>query len=116
MATTVYNDSYISFIETPMEDFGDPNTWKDFLEVQLNFQPESVGSFWVEAENEYGLRSGTAARAPKALTTTNLKNGAKTFLNLKGRRVKIRLWVITNNFTPWVLRDISVGWLPGKEN
>jgi hypothetical protein len=101
-------------MEFPLNDLGDPNTLKDFLEVQLNFQPGSEGSYWLEAENEYGQRSGTVQRNPKALDVR--KNSPKTFLNLKGRSIKIRIWIITDNYNPWVLRDISVGWLVGVEN
>lgn len=112
---TTYDNHSISFLETAMEDFGDPNTWKDFLEVQINFQPGSVGFVWVEAENEFGQRSGTTRRAPKPINTTR-GNGPKFFLNLKGRRIKIRVWILTDNHFPWVQPDISVGWLVGVEN
>jgi hypothetical protein len=111
---STYAQHSLAFIELPLNDLGDPNTLKDFLEVQLNFQPGSSGSYWLEGENELGYRSGTTLRAPKVVDVKH--NSPKTFLNLKGRSVKIRIWIITDNYNPWVLRDISVGWLVGVEN
>lgn len=114
---TTYATHQLAIIETPMEDLGDPESWKDLLEVQLNFQPGSQGLYWLEVENELGRRSGTTGKAPKDITlSSNHKTGPKTFVNLQGRRFKVRVFIITDNYNPWVLRDISLGWLLGEAN
>lgn len=105
-------DSYQSEVEFNWEDLGNPNTHKSFDEVQLNFQYGSQGRVAIELENERGQVSGSRHNWQDFSLN---QERAKFFVNLNGRRYKLRLYFDNFNGMAWVLRDLSVGFTPGVE-
>jgi hypothetical protein len=101
-----YRDARLGFIELPYQDFGDPAGIKDFLEVQLTFAPNSVAYLGVAVQTDMGTRRVWKGQV-------HGKENHKVFLNVKGRRLRLRVYLVTFARHPCVLRDVSVGWLPG---
>ena len=42
------------------------------------------------------------------------KEQIKTFINLRSRRVRVRVYIATHVDYDWVLTDLSIGFLEGK--
>jgi hypothetical protein len=101
--------------ETNWEDLGDNNVHKTIEELQLNFKYGSAGNVSIEVENEEGLISGSAVNWQSIEATGLGKERIKAFLNLYGRRFKIRVHTQTTHGRPWFLHDMSVGFTPGVE-
>lgn len=103
-----YPDSYLSVIETAYEDLGGPHAVKQIHEIAATFQGGSFGHIWVYAQGEGSLVKG---RKRGSLLG---KEQIKTFMNLRGRRVRIRIYIVSHIDYDWVLTDFTIGFLAGK--
>ncbi len=103
-----YPNSYLSVIETAYEDLGGPHSVKQLHEIGLTFQGGSFGHVWVYAQGEGSLVKGRARGSILG------KEQVKTFVNLRGRRFRIRIYIVTHIDHDWVLTDLSLGFLGGK--
>ena len=100
-ATQWFKNASISIIEVANEDFGKPDTVKEFCQVRLQFQRNNrvyVGIFAESEGRRYGHWRGT--RYPKEEILSGLK--------LVGRRLTLRLVIVSFNDKPWLLRGLSV--------
>jgi hypothetical protein len=43
-----------------------------------------------------------------------VKESMKVFTNLRGRRFKVKLFIVTHKLFPWALREMAIGHLYGK--
>ena len=105
---TYYKDAYLSIIETAYEDFGNQSGVKQWHEVVLSFRRNSWGNLWVFAQAEDGTISGQYKGSIYG------KQKIKTFINLRGRRMKFRVILATHKDHPWMITEAAVGYLQGK--
>ena len=103
-----YPDSYLSVIETSYEDFGSSSNMKQWHEIVLSFRRNSWGNLWVYAQAEDGTISGQYKGSIYG------KQKIKTFINLRGRRMKFRIIMVTHKDHPWMITEAAVGYLEGK--
>tara|TARA_R100001463_G_scaffold55578_1_gene107220 strand:- start:1226 stop:2965 length:1740 start_codon:yes stop_codon:yes gene_type:complete len=103
-----YPDAYLSVIETSFEDMQASHVAKQFHEIVANFQGDSFGDVFIYGQNEEGLSKGGFKGSLKD------KSKMKSFINLRGDRLRIRLYVITHKDYEWVLTDLAVGFLVTK--
>lgn len=103
-----FENSYLSVIETSYEDLGGPHLVKQIHEIGLTFQGGSYGHVWVYAQGEGSLIKG------RARGTLFGKEQIKTFMNLRSRRVRVRIYIASHVDYDWVLTDLSIGFLEGK--
>ena len=101
--------SNLSVIETSFEDLGGPHIVKQIHEINLTFQGGSYGHVWVFAQSE----SSSSFKGRSRGTLFN-KEQVKTFVNLRGRRVRVRVYIASHIDYDWVLTDMSIGFLAGK--
>lgn len=103
-----FPSAYLSVIETSFEDYQSSHITKQFHEVVANFQGGSFGHLWVYAESDDGkIKGGYKGSLLN-------KNRIKSFLNLRGNYVRIRMYVVTHIDYEWVLKDLAVGFLVTK--
>jgi hypothetical protein len=102
-----FNGARLGFFETGYEDFGDPASIKDFVEFHLTLRKNSVCAIGIVAETELGV-----VRKNWRGLVTNTET-LKAFFNMKGRRVRFRVYVISFDEAPCAVLDYSIGWLPG---
>ncbi len=107
-APTYYKDAYLSIIETAYQDFGSQSNLKQFHEIVLSFRRNSWGNLWVYAQAEDGKISGQYKGSVYG------KQKIKTFINLRGRRMKFRIIMVTHKNHPWMITEAAVGYLEGK--
>ena len=84
---------------------GDENSEKQIHSVHLNFSNNSVGRVWLFIESDGGLVSGQY----KGTITPKMK----VFINLRGVRFRVRMFVASHESHPWNLREIVIGYLQG---
>lgn len=101
-----FADSYLSIMETNWMHLGDEHNEKQIHRVDLAFHKNSCGHLWLFVKNESGNVSGQY----KGM----LKEHMKVFTNIRGRRFKIQMLVVTHKTLPWALREMSIGHLYGK--
>ena len=105
---TYYPDAYLSVVESAYEDMQGAHMTNQIHEVLSTFQSKSYGHVWVYAENEEGKVKG----GYKGSLFNRVQ--VKSFLNLRGRRIRLRIYIISHIEYPWVLTDQSIGFLAGK--
>jgi len=105
---TWYKDSYLSIMETAYEDFGSSSNIKQWHEIILSFRKNSWGDLWVFAQAEDGTTSGQYKGSIYG------RQKIKTFINLRGRRMKFRIIMVTHKDHPWMITEVGVGYLQGK--
>jgi hypothetical protein len=98
-----YPASTLTVIETAFEDMGLPEGNKHFMEVVLKFKTESKGYMGVYAETEDGLVAG------RWMDTIAFQDTHKVFIDLRGKQLKLRVFIITRIDLTWLLKDISIG-------
>ena len=101
---TNYPNTVMAVIETAFEDFQKPEATKHFMELVLKFDGGSVGHMGVFVETEDGLVDGSW------LGNIELKDSHKLFVNIRGRKLRVRVYVAAELDTRWVLNDITVGY------
>lgn len=101
-----FPDSYLSIMETNWMHLGDEHNEKQIHRVDLAFHKNSCGHLWLFVKNESGNVSGQY----KGM----LKEHMKVFTNIRGRRFKIQMLIVTHKTLPWALREMSIGHLYGK--
>ncbi len=106
--STYYKDAYLSIMETAYEDFGSQSNVKQWHEIVLSFRKNSWGNLWVYAQAEDGTISGQYKGSVYG------KQKIKTFINLRGRRMKFRIIMVTHKDHPWMITEAGVGYLEGK--
>lgn len=99
-----FPQSTVSVIETAYEDMGAPESMKNFLEVFLKFKTGSLGFLGVYAQTEDGLESGK-------WVGEIMDDEIKVFLNMRGKQIKVRLYIIHPTNSSWFLKDFEVGYL-----
>lgn len=96
----------LAVLETSFYDFGSPQSEKQIYEVILNFTNGSTGEVgvFVETDNEMvdGRWFGSIEEA----------NSAKLGVLARGRKFKVRVYVMYELSAAWTLNDISVGYVP----
>jgi hypothetical protein len=101
---TNYPNSVLAVVETAFEDFGVPEVTKQFFDLALKFEGGSVGHAGVFVETEDGLVDGSW------LGNIESKDSHKVFVNIRGRKLRVRVYVVAELDTRWVLNDITVGY------
>jgi len=102
-----YNNARLCYFETGYEDFGDPASLKDFVEFHLTLRRNSVCAIGIVAETE----AGVVRKNWRGLVTNT--ETLKTFFNMKGRRVRFRVYVVAFEGVPCAVLDFTIGWLAG---
>lgn len=100
----VFEQSTVSVIETAYEDMGAPESMKNFMELFLKFKTNSIGVLGVYAQTEDGL---TAGRWYGEIHDDEIK----VFINMRGKQLKVRLFVVNSVDTEWLLKDFEIGYL-----
>lgn len=103
---TSYENSILSVAETAFEDFGQPESTKHFMEMVLKFDKGSVGFMGAFVETEDGNTDGAW------LGSIEGKDTHKVFINVRGRKLRVRVYVATDIAARWILNDVSVGFNP----
>jgi hypothetical protein len=102
----------LAVMETAWLNLGNEHEVKQVHAVHLNFSKNSVGRVWLYVEsddvdaNENSLVSGQY----KGSITERMK----VHTNVRGRRIRIRMFVVTSDTNPWNLREMVVGYLQGS--
>lgn len=102
-----FANATLGFFETGYEDFGDPASFKDFLELHLTLRRNSLCAIGIVAETEGGVVRKNWRGVVSGTETL------KAFFNMKGRRVRFRVYVVTFGAAPCAVLDYTIGWLPG---
>jgi len=105
---TYYPDAYLSVVELAYEDMQGVHVPNQIHEIVTTFQGKSYGHLWVYAENEDGQVKGGFKGS------LFQKTQHKSFINLRGRRIRVRLFIVSHTDFPWVLTDLTLGFLAGK--
>ena len=100
-----FENASLAVAETAWLNLGDEHSEKQVHSIHLNFSKNSIGRLWVFVESDEGLVNG---QYKGSLTDT-----IKVFTNLRGRRIRIRMFVVAHDDYPWNLREMAVGYLPG---
>lgn len=103
-----YPDAYLTVIETSFEDMQASHMQKQFHEIVANFQGGSFGHVFIYGENEGGVSKGGFKGSLIG------KQKIKSFINLRGDRLRLRLFIISHKDYEWVLTDLAVGFLATK--
>jgi hypothetical protein len=105
MDGSIFHNSVLAVVETSFEDFKAPEQHKHFMELLLKFNPDSIGYCGVFIETEDGLTAG------RWLGDISTRDTWKTFFNIRGRQLRIRLYVVTDLNNRWVLNDLAIGYM-----
>ena len=100
-----FGDTNLAIMETAWMPLGDENSEKQIHSVHLNFSNNSVGRVWLFIESDGGLVSGQY----KGTITPKMK----VFINLRGVRFRVRMFVASHESHPWNLREMVIGYLQG---
>lgn len=101
-----FRNSYMSVIETNWIHLGDEHNEKQVHRLDLSFHKNSFGALFGYVSNEEGMVKGQYKG--------EIKESMKVFTNLRGRRFKVKLLIVTHKNFPWALREMSIGHLYGK--
>ncbi len=104
-----FANATVAILELSNEDMGSPDLVKEFLQVRLQWQrntPVYVGIYAESEGRRYGRWHGT--RYPREEQLAGLK--------LAGRRITLRLIVVYFNDLNFLLRSLSIDWLPASED
>tara|TARA_Y100001963_G_scaffold158566_1_gene258680 strand:- start:12014 stop:13747 length:1734 start_codon:yes stop_codon:yes gene_type:complete len=101
-----FGDASLAIAETAWLNLDNEHEEKQVHSIHLNFSKNSVGRLWVFAESDEGLVSGQYKGA--------ITDKVKVFTNLRGRRIRIRMFVVTHDNHPWNLREMAIGYLQGS--
>ena len=101
-----FRDSYLSIAETNWMHLGDEHNEKQVHRLDFSFHKNSTGHLWAYVESDEGKVKGQY----KGL----LGEHEKVFVNIRGRRFRVRMFVVGHSSYPWALREIGVGHLYGK--
>jgi hypothetical protein len=96
----------LSVAETVFDDLNRPEVTKQFLEVILTFAPGSVGHVGLFVETDEGKYDG---RWHGNIEGTD---SLKAFVNVRGRKIRLRLYVVAEPGATWTVNDVTVGYLP----
>ena len=100
---TEYENSMLSVVETTFEDFKAPEATKHFMELVLKFDGGSVGHVGAFVETEDGNTDGSW------MGNIEGKDTHKAFINI--RKLRVRVYVVTDLTARWVLNDVSIGYV-----
>jgi len=101
---TKFSQSTLSVIETAYEDMGAPESMKNFMEVFLKFKTGSLGYLGVYAQTEDGLETGR-------WLGEILDDEVKVFVNMRGKQLKLRIYIISQINASWLLKDVEIGYI-----
>ena len=101
-----FRESYLSIAETAWMHMGDETNEKQVHRIDLSFHKNSTGHLWAYLQSDGGNVSGQY----KGL----IQEHTKVFTNIRGRRFRLRLFIVTHKSYPWALREIGIGHLYGK--
>jgi hypothetical protein len=106
---TAVDDATVAWFETDWLHFGDEYNIKQLHEIVLVFDESSSGLVlpFAQAEDETIRKLGV-----RTLSSSNSR--MKFFSNLRGRRFRFRVFVMTYRKKPWLLREMAMGYLHGK--
>tara|TARA_B110000495_G_scaffold99293_1_gene85869 strand:- start:369 stop:686 length:318 start_codon:yes stop_codon:yes gene_type:complete len=96
----------LSLAETAWIHLGDEHNEKQIHRIDLSFRKNSFGHLWLFVQNDEGKVKGQYKG--------EIREHMKVFTNLRGRRVRIRMFVATHRDHPWNLREMSIGHLVGN--
>jgi hypothetical protein len=91
--------------ETAFNDLGSPQTTKQIYEVILNFAPGSVGQVGVFVEGDDGQHDGRWLGEIEDLDST------KAGVLVRGRKFRVRVYVVAELGACWTLQDLAVGYI-----
>jgi hypothetical protein len=101
-----FANSALAIAETAWLNLGDEHEEKQVHAIHLNFSKNSTGRLWVFVESDDGVVSGQYKGS--------ITDKVKVFTNLRGRRIRIRVYVVTHEEYPWNLRELAIGYLQGS--
>lgn len=103
-----FTDGHLAIAETAWMHLGNEHNNKQVHRLDFNFSTGSYGHVWayIQSDSEQGKVSGQY----KGL----IKDNVRVFVNVRGRRFRVRLFVATHKSYPWNLREMAVGYLVGK--
>jgi hypothetical protein len=102
---TAYEGSYLSIIETAFEDMATPEMIKHFMELMLKMQTASKGHMGVYFQTENGRMTG------RWYGDVEAKDAHKIFYALRGKQLRIRVYIITKLEQTWVIKDFASGYI-----
>lgn len=106
---STYDNATFSVLEFNSEDMGIPEGFKEFCQVRLHWQRNSIAYVAVFGEAD-GRRVG------KWRGTAYPKEEQICGLGISGRRLKLRIVIVSFLDAPPVLEGITIDWLPGAAN
>lgn len=109
VAGSTYDNATLSVLELNSEDMGIPEGFKEFSQVRLHWQRNSIAYVAVFGEAD-GRRVG------KWRGTAYPKEEQICGLGVSGRRLKLRIVIVSFLDAPPVLEGITIDWLPGAAN
>jgi len=96
----------LAAFETAFDDLGATEAAKQFKEVILNFAPGSVGYLGVFVETDAGINSG------KWIGEIEGRDTVKVFPIARGKKVRVRVYMLTEVGASWTINDVTVGYIP----
>ena len=101
-----YRDSYMAIAETNWIHLGDEHNEKQVHRIDLSFHKNSFGALYVYICNEN--------KEYKGQYKGQIEEHNKVFVNLRGRRFKIKTMIVSDRRYPWALREMAIGHMYGK--
>jgi len=103
-----FTDAYLAVTETAWMHLGNEHNNKQIHRIDYNFSKNSFGHLWayVQSDSEKGKISGQY----KGL----IKENMRVFTNIRGRRFRVKTFIVSHKDHPWNLREMAVGHLVGK--
>ena len=101
-----FRNSTLAVIESNWIHLGDEHNEKQVHRIDLSFHKNSFGALWGYVCNELGEYKGQYKG--------EIEEHMKVFTNLRGRRFKAKLFIVTHPQYPWALREMALGHLYGK--
>jgi hypothetical protein len=101
-----YRNAYMAVAETNWLHLGDEHNEKQVHRLDLSFHKNSFGALYAYICNE--------EKEYKGQYKGQIEEHTKVFLNLRGRRFKIKLMIVSDKRYPWALREMAIGHMYGK--
>ena len=101
-----FKDSHLAIAETNWLHLGDEHNEKQCYRVDLSFRKNSCGYLWLYVKGE--------DEKVKGQYKGKIKEHMKVITNLRGRCLRVQMFVATHNDCPWAMREMAIGHLYGK--
>ncbi|MDP1581207.1 MAG: hypothetical protein Q8M02_13110 [Candidatus Didemnitutus sp.] len=105
--TRFNNECHLCLFELNPEDMGEPDTFKEFVQVRLHWQRNTVAEVGVFAEAD-GRRAG------KWRWQAYPREEQVCGIGISGRRLKLRIALIVPTDRTAILHGLTIDWLPAS--